>query len=228
MAPEQRLITLVADPFPPYQYMQGGAISGLDYELIQQAYRSQGFEIAVSLHPWDECVRRMDEASADGAFQVAKTPERERRFLFSDLLRTARTVFYCHASNPVALRREDLGPQLRGLTTAVVSGYSYGARFDELPGIRKLAVSSNEESLLALAARRADLAIIDEGVGAYLLATLRLRDTLQRVPGVEIERPLFVAFHPTRADCCDAFNCGQTAIRQRGVYDALMAKYGLR
>lgn len=228
MGPDQRLVTLVADPFPPYQYMRGDTIAGLDYEIIQQAFHSQGFDISVTLHPWDECVRRLDERRADGAFQVAKTPERERRLLFSDLLRTARTVFYCHASKPVALRREDLAAHLRGLTTAVVSGYSYGATFDDLPDIQKLAVASSEEGLLALAARRVDLAITDEGVGAYVLDALHLRDTLQRVPDFRIDRPLFVAFNPRRADLRDAFDRGQAEIHQRGVYDALMAKYGLR
>ncbi len=227
MGREDRLVTLVADPFPPYQYVRDGALAGLDYEIIQQAFRSQGLDISVALHPWDECVRQMDEQRADGAFQVAKTPERERRFLFSDLLRTARTVFYCHASTPVGLRRDGLAAQLRELTTAVVSGYSYGATFDDLADIPKLAADSNEAGLLALAARRADLAIVDDGVGAHLLAALRLGDTLRRVPDFEMQRPLFVAFNPGREDFRAAFDRGQTEIRRRGVYAALMAKYGL-
>lgn len=229
MGRERRVVTLVADPFPPYQYMQGDEIAGLDYEIIRTALQTQGLDISVTLHPWDECVRHMEAGRADGAFQVAKTPEREQRFLFSDLLRVAKTVFYCHTAKPVALDTGDgLLGQLQKTTVAVVKGYSYDPEFDNLPGIPKLAVDSNQEVLLELSAKTVDLAILDEGVGVYLVDALRLRDTLQRIANFQIARPLFVAFDRARVDLHSAFNRGLEEIRQNGIYDQLMSKYDLQ
>ena len=229
MEREKRVVTLVADPFPPYQYTKGDEITGLDYDIIRHAFQSHGLDISVTLHPWDECVRRMEAGYADGAFQVAKTPEREKQFLFSDVLRTAETVFYCTRAKPVVL---DAGAALIGqlprTPIAVVKGYSYGPEFDTLPGIDKIAVDSNEQVLLELSAGNADLAIIDEGVAVYLVDRSTLGGALQRVANFQINRPLFVAFRKTRSDLLEVFNRGQAAIRENGIYDELKARYNLQ
>lgn len=229
MSRENPVVTLVADPFPPYQYMKGSQITGLDYEIIRKAFESQGLAISVELHPWDECIQRMDQGVADGVFQIARTPERERRFLFSDLLRTAKAVFYCNRAKPVVLDEGDrLIEKLQGTKIAVVKGYSYGTEFDNLQGISKISVGSHQESLLELSANNVDLAIIDEGVGVYLVDVLMLASKLQRVPNFQIDRPLFVAFHKARPQIRDTFNRGLGEIRKNGMYDELMSKYNLK
>ena len=229
MSREKRVVTLVADPFPPYQYMKGSQITGLDYEIVRNAFESQGLAISVALNPWDECIQRVDQGVADGVFQIARTPERERRFLFSDLLRTAKTVFYCSRAKPVMLDRGDgLTEKLQGTKIAVVKGYSYGPEFDNLQGIPKISVGSHQESLLELSANNVDLAIIDEGVGVYLVDVLMLGRKLQRVANFQIDRPLFVAFHRARSQIRDNFNRGLGEIRKNGIYDELMSKYNLK
>jgi polar amino acid transport system substrate-binding protein len=226
---ENRVVTLVADPFPPYQYMKGSQITGLDYEIIRNAFQSQGLNISVTLHPWDECIQRVEEGRADGVFQIAKTPEREKRFLFSDLLRIAKTVFYCNKAKPVALDKSDrLIGQLQKTKTAVVKGYSYGPEFDNLQGIPKISVGSHQESLLELSAKNVDLAIIDEGVGVYLVDVLMLGSKLQRVANFQIDRPLFVAFHRARLEIRKTLNRGLEEIRKNGIYDELMSRYNLK
>ncbi|MGE0518509.1 MAG: transporter substrate-binding domain-containing protein [Candidatus Binatia bacterium] len=223
---EGRLVKLLADPFPPYQYAHGAEVAGLDYEIVRSAFRSEGFEVDVALRPWTDCMRRVEDGRADGAFQTAKTPERERRFLFSDLLRTATTALYCHADRTIALQSNALGAQLREYATAVVEGYSYGPEFDGLPDLRKVVVGSNGESLLALSAHDADLAILDDGVAVHLIKELRL-DGVQRVAGFQIQRALFVAFRRSRADLVASFNSGLTTIRHDGEYDRLLASYDM-
>lgn len=229
MDSESGVVSLVADPFPPYQYMKGSEITGLDYEIIREAFRSQGLSISVTLHPWDECIQLMDQGLSHGIFQIAKTPEREKRFLFSDLLRVARTVFYCNRANPVVLDRGDrLIGQLQVSKIAVVKGYSYGQEFDNLQGIRRISVNSHQESLLQLSANNVDLAIIDKGVGAYLIDELELGDKLQGVANFEIARALFVAFQKARLDIQEIFGRGLEEIRRSGTYDELMSKYRLK
>jgi len=226
---ENRVVTLVADPFPPYQYMKGSQITGLDYEIIRNAFETQGLDISVALHPWDECIQRVDQGVADGVFQIARTPERERRFLFSDLLRIAKTVFYCNRAKPVMLDRDDrLIEKLQETKIAVAKGYSYGPEFDNLQGTPKISVGSHQEALLELSAKNVDLAIIDEGVGVYLVDVLMLGSKLQRVASFQIDRPLFLAFHRARMEIREIFNRGLEEVRKNGVYDELMSKYNLK
>jgi len=226
---ENRVVTLVADPFPPYQYMKGSQITGLDYEIIKNAFETQGLDISVGLHPWDECIERVDQGVADGVFQIARTPEREKRFLFSDLLRIAKTVFYCNRAKPIMLERDDrLIEKLQETKIAVAKGYSYGPEFDSLQGIPKISVGSHQEALLELSAKNVDLAIIDEGVGVYLVDVLMLGSKLQRVASFQIDRPLFLAFHRARMEIREIFNRGLEEVRKNGVYDELMSKYNLK
>ena len=229
MASENQVVTLVADPFPPYQYVKGSQVTGLDYEIIRNAFQSQGLKISVTLHPWDECIQRVDQGLADGIFQMAKTPEREKRFLFSDLLRIAKTVFFCNKAKPVTLDSGDsLIEKLQETKTAVVKGYSYGSDFDHLQGICKVSVNSHQESLLELSAGKVGLAIMDRGVGVYLIDELKLGDKLQGVANFEIARPLFAAFQESRLDIQEIFDRGLEEIRRNGAYDELMSKYKLK
>jgi len=46
--------------------MKGSQITGLDYEIIKEAFKTQDREIAVALLPWSECLERMDQRRADG------------------------------------------------------------------------------------------------------------------------------------------------------------------
>ena len=229
MDSSKRIVTLVADPFPPYQYMKGSQITGLDYEIIKEAFKTQDREIAVALLPWSECLERMGQRRADGIFQITRSPDREEHSLFSDLLRTAKTVFYCSADKPMLLREnEDLIDQLRGANVGVVSGYSYGPESDNLQGIQRAPVENHEELLQRLAARKFDLAIMDQGVGVYAASKMHLEDKVQRLHGFEIERPLFVAFQKDGDEAKKTFNRGLERIRETGIYDGLFSKYGLK
>lgn len=228
MNSKNRVVTLVADPFPPYQYMKGSQVTGLDHDIIRNAFESQGLSISVALHAWHECIRQMDQGIADGIFQIAKTPERERLFLFSNLLRIAKTVFYCNKSKPVVLDSDHpLIEQLQRNRIAVVKGYSYGPEFDNLQDLHRIQVNSHQESLLELSARNVDLAIIDKGVAVYLVDELKLAGTLQIVANFKTDRPLFVAFQKTRPEILEIFNRGLEQIRENGTYDGLVSRYKL-
>ena len=225
---KNRVVTLVADPFPPYQYMEGSQVTGLDYEIIINSFRNQNIKASVALRPWDECIQSMDQALADGIFQIAKTPERERRFLFSDLLRIAKTLLYCNKARPVTLDESGtLAEQLRKTTIATVRGYSYGPEFDGLQGISRMPLNSHQDALLELSARNVDLAIIDQGVAVHLIDRLRLGDTLQEVANFEINRPLLVAFQKAAPQIRKIFNRGLDQVRRNGTYDVVMSKYKL-
>jgi len=229
MAFKRQVIHLVADPFPPYQYLRHSRITGLDYGIVRAAFQSQGADIDVTLLPWEACMKRMDEKLADGIFQIAKTPDRERKFVFSDLLRTAKTVLYSNKKKPVRLGRDqDRYAQLRNFTVGVVRGYSYAPDFDARQDMRRVPVESHEQALLGLASGQFDLNIMDKGVGVYLVEKLRLSNRVQAVDNFEINRPLFAAFQSYRHEVQEMFDRGLAQIRRNRVYDTFMSRYKLQ
>ena len=75
----RKLITVGADPFPPYQYYdESGNLKGSDYDLVKKAFDLAGYNIKVVLDEWKKIEEDLINKVIDAAFQVQYTPERER------------------------------------------------------------------------------------------------------------------------------------------------------
>jgi len=220
-------VTLVADPYPPYQYEEGGAIKGIDADLIASAFQALGYAVHVDLLPWEECLRQLDGGKADGIFQITRTPGREERYVFSALLRTAKTVLLTRSGRAIELSETtDLREQLESLTLGVLSGYSYNPTIDALDPAMKVKVKRQEDLLVGLREERFDLAIMDLGVAAFLISKMGLTG-IKRVEGFAVTRELFVAFRPKRRDLVEFFNTQLEKLKAQGTFERIMAHYGL-
>jgi polar amino acid transport system substrate-binding protein len=225
---EVRRVRMVADPYPPYQYEEGGQVRGADQELIAAAFRFHGMATETRLLPWKQCLQWMQSGKADGIFQILPNPEREKLFLFSDRLRTERTALFRPSAGRLpgsAGGAADRVP-FRGQRLGVLEGYSYGPEADRLPAIQKAEYQSQEALLQALAAGEVGLALMDAGLAAYLVKRLGVRG-IEPVPGYEIARPLHAAFRRDRPDIVELFNSGLEAVRRQGIYARILISYGL-
>lgn len=220
-------VELVADPYPPYQFQEGGAVRGVDHDMIAAAFRRRGLETRTTLLPWDECLRRVGSGEAHGIFQIQRSPEREQAFLFSRPIRTARTVFFQKAGR--GFRFEEGGDPVAALSRCrlgVIAGYGYGEVVDAVPAEAKVAVDSQEELLQGLAEGRFDLAVTDVGVAAYLCGRLGLTG-IERVAGPEVARVLHVAFNRGAGDLVDLFNAGFEQVEREGIRARIFQEYGI-
>lgn len=225
---DDKQVTLVADPYPPYQYEEGGAIKGIDADLIAFAFQAIGYDVQVGLLPWEECLRQLDAGKADGIFQITCTPEREERYVFSDLLRTAETAFFARSNQAIQLSKTvDLREQLESLTLGVLSGYSYDPAIDSLDPTTKMEVDDQEDLLLGLKEKRFDLAVMDVGVATFLADKLGISG-IKRVEGFAVTRKLHVALRPERRDLVRPFNAQLEKLKEQGTFERIMARYGLR
>lgn len=225
---DDKCVTLVADPYPPYQYQDGGAVKGIDADLIASAFQAVGYDVQVRLLPWEECLRQLDAGGADGIFQITRTPERERRYVFSELLRTAETAFFALSDQAIQLRETvDLREQLEPFTLGVLTGYSYDPAIDSLDPTTKVEVDGQEDLLLGLKDKCFDLAVMDSGVAAFLADKLGISG-IKRVDGFAVTRELHVAFRPECEDLVAKFNTGLKKLKQQGTLQRIAARYGLR
>jgi polar amino acid transport system substrate-binding protein len=224
---DDKCVTLVADPYPPYQHEEGGAIKGIDYEVIASAFQAFGYNVQVRLLPWEECLRQLDDENADGIFQITRTPEREKSYVFSDLLRTAETAFFARSNQAIQLSETvDLREQLESLTLGVLTGYSYDPAIDSLDPTAKMEVDDQENLLLGLKEKGFDLAVMDSGVAAFLADKLGISG-IKKVDGFAVTRELYVAFRPTRRDLVRPFNAQLEKLREQGTLQRIAKRYGL-
>jgi len=224
---DDKRVTLVADPYPPYQYKEGGIVKGIDYELITSAIQAVGYDVQVRLLPWEECLRQLEAGSADGIFQITRTSEREKRYVFSDLLRTAETAIFSLRSRTIQFSKAvDLREQLESFTLGVLAGYSYAPLIDDLDPAMKVEVDRQEDLLLGLKEKCFDLAVMDSGVAVFLAGRLGI-DGIERVEGFVVTRELHVAFRPACADLIVSFNEGLKRLKQQGGLKRIAERYGL-
>ena len=222
---EKTVIQLVADPYPPYQYIDDGKVQGIDHDVIQAAFREHGLETHTRLFAWDECIRIMEAGLADGLFQIQPTAERARTFHFSTLLRTARTVFWGNSNVPIDLSDIQMEADvLEKHSLATVRGYSYDAAIDELSGPNRVYVADQEALLIGLAQGDFDLALMDWGVAVFLCQKLGIEGVVT-VAGFEYQRQLHVAFQKDLVKIVDLFNSGIEKLHKEGGRRRIYEKY---
>ena len=227
MDQETGTVQLVADPYPPYQYGEGGAIRGVDQEIIAAAFKEHGMNIVTRLLPWEDCLQFLKEGKAHGLFQITPTGEREKAYIFSKPLRVAKTVFYRKAENPLSFGEGvDISGQLKKHRVGVVRGYSYSPLIDGLGESSRREADSQETLLTGLLRGDFDLIVMDWGVAEYMTQKWAIGN-IEKVSGYESTRQLHVAFHPSRQEIADRFNSGLDKVKEKGIFDRIFECYGL-
>jgi polar amino acid transport system substrate-binding protein len=222
-----KVVRLVADPYPPYQFEEKGVLKGIDNEVITLAFKEHQIITRVKLFPWEDCIGLIKRKEADGIFQIVRSPEREKSLIFSKPLRTARTIFLKMVDADLVLSNDkDLKIQLKDYKIGVLAGYSYSDEIDNLSGPFKKEYQSQESLLIELSKGTLDLVIMDLGVASYLIDTMHFIGIV-KVPGYEITRQLHVAFQNDYDDLVNIFNSGLDRIKEKGIYNKIYQKYAV-
>lgn len=211
-------VQLVADAYPPYQYMEGRTVRGVDHDIIAAAFAEHGIDTITRLLPWDDCIQLLTAGKAHGIFQIVRTPEREKAFIFSKPLRTERTLFHKRAEDSINLVKDlDFSKQLKKYRVGVVKGYSYDPLIDSLGEAMRTEVNSQEALLTSLSRGDCDLALIDWGIAEYLAKRIGIKG-IDKVEGYETSRQLHVAFHQDRDEIAVRFNSGVDRVKAKGLW----------
>ena len=218
-------VVLVADPYPPYQFQEGECVCGVDHDVIAAAFAEHGLKTITMLAPWEECLKVLDAGEAHGIFQIQRTAEREKAYVFSEVLRTAKTVFLTSRQKPIRfIDKSALEEIVARYFLGSVKGYSYDPFIDSLQPPSKVEVNSQEELLTCLSKGRIDLAVIDQGVASYLCHRLGIQNIV-RAEGFEINRDLHVAFRKNLSELANIFNSGFSGIKSKDTIQKIFAKY---
>ncbi len=191
-----------ADPFPPYQYFdENGDVVGSDFKLVTDALIKADYEPEVVIDEWSIIEGMLSRKELDFGFQVQKTPEREKKYFFSKLLRNAETQLVTWDKD---LRLENYGEIAdKKLKIGVMSGYLYGDAIDNLPSDLKVCYDSGEELLKDIDSKKIDLGVFDKGVKEYVMKKYSLQN-IYSVDNLTFIRPLYVVF--ANQQVCNDFN----------------------
>jgi len=62
--------------YPPFEYVEGGRMTGFNVELLQAVARAAQLDIHIELGPWDQVRREFEEGKIDGLTGFFQTEER--------------------------------------------------------------------------------------------------------------------------------------------------------
>ena len=96
---------------------------------------------------------------------------------------------------------------------------------DGLESELKIEKTSSGSLIRGLARGEFSLALMDEGVAAFLMKRLGV-EGLEQVMGFDIPRTLYVAFRKDLSSPVRLFNSGLAEIRKSGIYDSICRRFG--
>ncbi|MEH7012376.1 transporter substrate-binding domain-containing protein [Neobacillus niacini] len=181
-----------ADPFPPYQfYNEVGILEGTDYRHVDEIITKMGAIPEYILDDWSKIEKMLIDKKIDMAFQVQRTPEREKLYYFSTLLRNAITTIISFTDEDIKSVEEI---DLLDKKLAVIKGYKYGDVIDLLPERIKVFCNDQQEQVEFVVQNKADYAVVDLGVFEYQ-AQERDYKGVKLLRPLDFSRPLYVVFN---------------------------------
>jgi ABC-type amino acid transport substrate-binding protein len=181
-----------ADPFPPYQfYNELGVLEGSDYKRVTEIINKMGATADFILDEWSKIEKKLIDKEIDIAFQVQKTPEREKMYYFSNLFRNAITTIISSSDEDLKSIEEI---KLVNKKLAVIRGYKYGDLIDQLPERLKVFCNDQLEQVEFVSQNKANFAVVDLGVFEYQIQDCDDKG-IKILRHLDFTRPLYVVFN---------------------------------
>lgn len=127
-------LTASWEPWPPYQFENGGQLTGLDIDLVEAILKEAGLSPKFVKRPWKRQLQEAEEGTIDVVPGASKTPEREQFALFSNAYRTEAVVMLVSRENAekFASMTSILAMLKNNLKIGVVREYYYGEDYAAL------------------------------------------------------------------------------------------------
>ncbi|WP_156111711.1 substrate-binding periplasmic protein [Thalassospira australica] len=228
-AGQQPTITLACNPFPPSKIASERPMPGYDVEVLRAAFAGRNITVITPFYPWRRAYFLARTGQVDGLCSCSYLPERDADFLFSDTLGYVRVAFY--ATQPEMLARIETIEDASNLTVGVVNGYSLEATAKKA-GLDVLITNSEATLVDMLRTRRIDVALSFKAPMDHLLSerAKQENDTVDIAAKLISESPYYscITRKIDNADAImDELNKGLATVRENGLYDAILDKYGL-
>lgn len=226
---KERSLSLVCDPWPPYQILWDGGLSGISVALVRMTLDQMNVRISsIKCFPWKRALKMLEKGNADALFSANFNEGRTAWAHYPDEpLFESPWVFWGPKPDTVRiLAWEDLILQ----RIAVVSGYTYTPAFwEKLKAAGNYySVTSDEQSFLMLAAGRVDLALAELRNGHHLVSHLKLSGIAPiRATPIKTDG-LYMIFNKARVSksFADRFFRTLQGVKQRAAFKKLIAPYG--
>lgn len=226
LAEEKKTLIMATNAsFPPYEYVDGDKIVGIDAEIAEAVATYMGYDFTIDDMDFDSIITAVDSGKADfGLAGMTVTEERLQSVDFSDSYATGVQVVIVKDDSPIATV-DDLTAEGANHIVGVQQGttgdiYVTGDIEDAGLGTVQRYPNGNE-AVMALAAGKIDCVVIDnEPAKAYVAANegLKILDTAYTVEE-------YAACFKKGSELVAPFNEALKALTEDGTIPAIIEKY---
>jgi polar amino acid transport system substrate-binding protein len=201
-------------------------------EVLHAVAKEMGVTIEFRFMPWRRCESAVENLEAWGAIPYVLTPEREKKYYFSEKLfnREGKFFYYSKRGAPKHIPYAGLS-DLKGYIIGGVRGYYYEQTLLEA-GLQVEFVTTDEQNFWKLRTGKVDLIIADGVVGSYVI---RKRFPQEAGHFLMLRKPLDVIGdylmtskqYPNTQNLLTEFNMALKKIKATGVYQRILDQYGV-
>lgn len=221
-------ITLGNGEWEPYQ-SQKIPDYGYASKIVTEAFKLEGITVDFKFYPWARSFNMAQKGKLAGTFLWGFKKEREDDFFYSDPILDVSYVFFYLKKNPFNWNTIS---DLKGKKIATTIQYSYGDEFDQARKRKEFYAedSKNDETnFRKLIKGRIDITPNDLDAGLNILKRNH-KDVMKQV--TYHKKPVRATPHylliskkfPNAKKLVEAFNRGLKALKQKGIYDQIIAK----
>ncbi|MBK6998482.1 MAG: transporter substrate-binding domain-containing protein [Rhodoferax sp.] len=200
---------------------------GMTTDLVKNAFAAVNTEIKIEWRPWARGLEETRHGMFAGTFPYLKTPEREKDFLYSDVIVKIQDRAFIKAGN----NKFDFNniPSLAGTTICLPLGWTTSPRLNDMIKNEQIKVSRPRDissCVKIVNAGRADYFVTDEtqGIAALKSGGVPAGSMVMAESAPLADNSLYLIAGkslPGSKGLLENFNKGLAAIRKNGSYDRI-------
>jgi polar amino acid transport system substrate-binding protein len=233
---EERIVVLVADEWPPYNFEQNSSHKGFVIDVAREIFTPSGYRIIYRVLPWTRALKGTLLGYYDGAVAASRIEGPDLVFHDTPVVVNRVSFFTSKDSKWLWEGQESLENQILG----VASGYDYNTFInkyihDNSGNGRKVQIVSGErpihQNLMKLINGRVQIVAGNRGTINFIAAEQGLQHEI-RFAGLDKrdDSLCYIAFTPVKKrgeTLAILMNTGMDRLRRTGVWSLLLKKYGL-
>lgn len=229
VATEEKPIYLVGEQdFIPISFEKDGQITGINVDIIREAFKRMNVPLKLELMPWKRCLELAKDGTADGFFSPFKTAEREELYLYiKEPLMVEKNVLAVAKNSPITFDGDM--KKMGNYTFGILIGYATLDQYTKDGTITKVEESQTvAEALKKLATGRGmDIYVNNDLIVKYNAKNEGLLDQIKILETPMTETPNYLAFTKRRdlTDLASRFEAELEAMKADGTYQAIMEVY---
>ena len=160
-----KLVMATSPDFPPFEYLEGGKVVGIEVEILEKVAAKMGKELVIEQMDFDSVIPGVQAGKFDvGVSGITATEERKKNMDFSDTYFMASQAIVVTPDSPITCKADLTGKKISVQTGTTAESYCMEN------GYEVSAFTANNDAASALTSGKVDAWVVDNEVAVALAA----------------------------------------------------------